>query len=139
MEYRVQPDPHQAGQYACEHRGAPPISLRFNESVHSLRIQSGSDQRVYLLESTPLPFPKVAVFNEYGLRAGSCSFDDLQRLRGSLRWGSQKFKFQQEGGEIVLRNRDVSFRYTWLLAPHTSAETIAGILLTLVKQIAVTA
>ncbi|TCZ74746.1 hypothetical protein [Flaviaesturariibacter aridisoli] len=134
MANRISPDPTQAGHFEWQHPGLPPVSLRYNELLHSMRVQTGDERRVYLLESSPAHTRKVALFNEYGLRCGSCSFDDTRPLRGSLRWEDRKFRFRQEGDQLVLSGPDGPLASDWPLAPEASLEAIAGVLLMMARQ-----
>ena len=135
MANRISPDPTEAGHYEWQSPGLPPVSLRYNELLHSMRVQAGDERRVYLLESTDFPAHKVALFNEYGLRCGSCSFDDTLQLRGSLRWEEHKFRFQQEGDRLVLTGPGSPQVVDWSLPPNASHEVVAGVLLMMARQL----
>lgn len=134
MENRINPIPAEAGHYQWQAPGLPPVSLHYNEGLHSLRVQAGDERRVFLLESSGFPGHKVALFNEYGLRCGSCSFDDTRQLRGTLRWEDQKFRFHVHNGALVLRSADGEREVAW--PESLTPEASAGILLMMARQLA---
>ncbi|RYD95706.1 MAG: hypothetical protein EOP50_07600 [Sphingobacteriales bacterium] len=136
MANRILNDPAAAGHYEWQHENLPPVSLRYNELLHSMRVQWGDERRVYLLESTEFPNARVALFNEYGLRSGACTFDDVHPLRGTVRWEEQKFRFHAEGGHITVSGPRHALTCDWLPEPATSTEAAAGILLMMAREVA---
>ncbi|GAB4092941.1 hypothetical protein [Flaviaesturariibacter terrae] len=134
MANRIFPDPTEAGHYQWQGPGGAPVSLRFNELLHSVRVQAGDERRVYLLETTHFPTSKVALFSEYGLRIGSCTFEDTLRPQGSLRWDDQKFRFHSDEHTLYLQGPVHNSAYRWELPEEMNREACAGILLMLARQ-----
>ncbi|RYY41757.1 MAG: hypothetical protein EOO08_01110 [Chitinophagaceae bacterium] len=134
MANRISMNPAEAGQYEWQQPGFAPVSIRYNELLHSLRVQSGPERRVYLAESAHFPASKVSLYSEYGLAVGSCTFEDTRQPRGTLKIEGQKYRFRTENGRLLVSTPDADHSFPWDLPPDINREALAGILLTLVRQ-----
>jgi hypothetical protein len=132
MANRIYTDPTQPGHYTVE--GTLPISVRHNENTHSLRLQTGDEQRLFFLEQEPHS-PRMHICSEYGIRSGNCRVDDLESGRGTIRYDGTKFHFRRDGNELqVHRDGGQGGEFTWLLSEPAPLEALSGILMLLCRQ-----
>ncbi|RYY93626.1 MAG: hypothetical protein EOO11_19410 [Chitinophagaceae bacterium] len=93
MANRIWIDPEEPGSYGLGSGDAPATRVRYNAATGALRLQAPGTQRLFFLEGNAPPFHKITLHNEYGLRIGTCSFDDSQHRSGTLRLDEEKFRF----------------------------------------------
>lgn len=135
MANRIYTDPTQPGRYHLEHDSLPPVSIRYNESTHSVRLQDGDERRVFMLEPDGSSGARHGIYNEYGIRAGSCQFEDSRHTRGTVRWEGVKFRFRCEGKQLQLMiGGKIVDQVQYELPADASPEAAAGIIALLCRE-----
>jgi hypothetical protein len=136
MANRIYTDPTQPGHFAVEQEGLPPVSIRYNESTHSLRFQSADEQRVFFLEQDLLSDTRIHLYSEYGLSSGSCHLHDQVAQSGTVRCEGQKLHFRRDGSEleVQLEGRQPE-HYAWSVAERPSPEAVAGVMMLLCRRL----
>ncbi|GAA4317735.1 hypothetical protein GCM10023184_01540 [Flaviaesturariibacter amylovorans] len=122
-------DTVEAGSCSIGTDDTPTTRVRFNPVTGSLRLQAPGLQRLFFLEAAAPVFPKIILHNEYGLRMGTCTFDDSRQRSGTLQLDEGKYRFTVGAEGLLLRRRDGA---EWRALPDgllpASADFLAALL-----------
>lgn len=87
------------------------LKLRLNYHLQTVRIETESEKRVFIIEDEGLLRTRLVLKNEYGVRMGQMIFDSRNELNGKVEIESSHFKFSiPKGSSGALSIYDYSGR-----------------------------